>query len=143
IFEVEGSAITAPKAGFPGRSGPEGWPLPSVAERARQGLYIVPDHLNESGGSAIFDGQTVGIEDAADPGAGRGGYQLNQELIANIFKKNGGNFRLFDLGDNLGDISRAGLGLRGNPERRDELDAIGSREIAESAVGRNHLAPRG
>ena len=43
---------------------------PLLAQRARQRPYIVPDHINVSGGVAVFGRQAVRIQRAADLGAG-------------------------------------------------------------------------
>jgi hypothetical protein len=107
-----------------------------------QCLYIVPDHINVSGGWPLFVGQAVGIERSADARAGLGGDPVDQPVIADIFEKNRRDFRGFDPGDDVGDIAGAGLGIRGNAERCDELDAVGGGKIAEGPVGRDHLALR-
>ena len=79
---------------------------------------------------------------SADAGAGLGRYPLNQPWIADIFNKNRRDFRLPDLGDNPGNIAGAGLGIGGNAQRRDEFDTVVRTEIAEGAVGGDHLAMR-
>src|SRR6202022_71995 len=111
-----------------------------IRQRARQRLYIVPDHINVSGGFALFIRQAVGIERSADHGAALGRYPLHQPWIADIFKKNGWDFRSLDLADNPGDVARAGFGFGGNALWRDEFDAIGGGEIAEGIMGGDHLA---
>src|SRR6202022_4565834 len=111
-----------------------------IRQRARQGPYIVPDHINVSGGFALFIRQAVGIERSADPGAALGRDPLHQPRIADIFKKNGWNFRSLDLADNPGNVARAGFGFGGNALWRDEFDAIGGGEIAEGVMGGDHLA---
>src|ERR1700742_2555850 len=110
--------------------GPAGRAPALVAERAGQGLYIVPDHRNVSGCFALFGSETVRIEGAPDPGPGLISDPLDQAGIADIFEKNRRNFRFFDLGDDPCDVAGAGLGFGRDAYGGNELDAIGGREIA-------------
>src|SRR6202163_3571906 len=96
-----------------------------ICQRARQCPYIVPDHINVSGGIALFTRQAVGIERSADPGAGLGGDLADQAWIADIFEEHGRDSCGFDLGDDACDIAGAGLGFGGNTQGGDEFDAIG------------------
>src|SRR6478609_11513826 len=137
IFWDVNSGITTPKTGLCGPRGSREAPA-LIDKRAGQGLYIVPDHINVSGGIALFTGEAVGIQRPADPGAGLGRDPAHQPRIADIFKENGRYFRGFDLGDDRGDVTRARFGFGRNPLRRDEFDAIGGREIAEGIMGRDH-----
>src|SRR6476620_11631967 len=110
------------------------------AQRAGQGLYIVPDHCNVSGRIALFAGQAVRIERSADPGAGLGRDPAHQAGVGDVFEE----YRWYpgrpDLGDDPRDIAGAGLGFGRDAERGDEFDAIGGGEIAEGIMGRDHLA---
>src|ERR1700754_2516134 len=101
--------MVAPKEFWRAGSGGEAPAL--LAERAGQGPYIVSDHINVSGGIALFGRQTVRIEGAADPGAGLGRDLADQPGIADIFEENRRYFLGPDLGDNGGDISGRGLGF--------------------------------
>ena len=58
-----------------------------VGQRAGQRLYIVPDHINVSGGIALFVRQAVRIQRSAEPGAGLGRYPPHQPRVADIFQK--------------------------------------------------------
>src|SRR3954451_20202314 len=123
------------------KAAPEGGVAPAlVRERAGQGLYIVPDHVNVSGCSALFGRKAVRIQGPADLGTGLGRYPPDQPRIADIFEKNRRNPRRFDLSDNTSDIPGAGLGLGGNADRGDEGKAIGGGEIAEGVVVGDQLA---
>lgn len=123
------------------RNTPGGGVAPALArKRARQGLYIVPDHINVSGCRALFVGQTVRIERSADIRPGLGGDPPHQARITDVFQKNSRNFLLSDLGNDGCNVAGAGLGFRGNALRCDEFDPIDCREIAEGIVGRDHAA---
>src|SRR3954454_13059789 len=91
-----------------------------IRQRARQGLYIVPDHVNVSGRVAVFGRQTVGIERSADRRAGLGRYPAHQPGVTEVLQENRRNFPGSDLGDDNSDIAGAGLGLGGYALRRDE-----------------------
>src|ERR1700749_3885581 len=111
-------------------------------ERGGQGLYIVPDHINVSGGVTVFGAQTVRIKRSADLDAGLGRYPLNQPVIADIFEKNRRYFQGPDFRDDTRYIARAGRGIGRNAKRRDEFDVVSFGKIAEGAVGGDHPAVR-
>src|SRR5512141_2721886 len=100
----------APKAGLGARAATGRAPA-LIGQRAGQGLYIVPDHINVSGGVALFTRQTVGIQRSADPGAGLGRYSPDQPGIADILEEDRRDFSGPDLGDDAGDVAGAGLGF--------------------------------
>src|ERR1700742_3925906 len=79
------------------------------AQRAGQGLYIVPDEVNVSGGRPLFAGQTVRIERAADGRPGLRRDAADQALVADIFEKNRRNFLGLDLSDDGSDVAGRGL----------------------------------
>src|SRR3984885_639916 len=111
-----------------------------VGQRARQRCYIVPDHVNVSGGIALFTGQGVGIERPADAGARLRRYSLHQTGVTDPLQEHGRYVFCFDLTDDFCNVPRAGLGFGGDANRRDELDAIAGRKIAEGIMGRYHPA---
>src|SRR5215813_15228214 len=81
-----------------------------VAERAGQGLYIVPDEGNVSGCSPLFVAQTVRIEGAAGLRPGLGRDPADQPVVADILQKYRRYFGGLDLVDDGGDIAGAGFG---------------------------------
>src|SRR6266702_882949 len=120
-----------------------GWPPALVVKRAGQGLYIVPDHINVSGGKPLFARQTVRNQGPADLCPGLGRDPPDQAVVADILQEDGRDFLGPDLADDAGDVPGAGLGFGGEPQGRDELDAVFGGEIAEGVVGGDHLAPLG
>src|SRR5690242_14126904 len=106
-------------------------PTPLVAERAGQGLYIVPHEVNVSGGGTLFVGQTIGIEGAADLRPGLGRDPADQPLVAEILQEDGRYFFRLDLPDQGRDVAGRGLGLGGDANRREKGNPVGRGEIAE------------
>ena len=56
-----------------------------MIKRAGQGLYIVPDHVNVSGGRPLFAGQTVRNQGPADLGPSLRRDPPDQPVIADIY----------------------------------------------------------
>src|SRR6185437_12549135 len=97
-------------------------PTPLIAERAGQGLYIVPDEGNVSGGRPVFAGQTVRIEGPARLGPGLGCDPAHQPVVAQIFQKYRGDFIGLDPLDQGRDVAGTGLGLGGDADGCEEGD---------------------